>query len=148
MPLSRRACVPYRAPAGPFDGNPLSEWIKSYKTVEALDFDIVAAGHGALFKKIDVMETREYFEDLVAASPRECPKARAWRIEADNPAGEVQGLGAICAPSREEHRSRVRKPQTLSVTATRSPFDRGATFFDAAEAYGPHEVERILDHPQ
>ena len=52
---------------GPFDGNPLSEWIKSYKTVEALDFDIVAAGHGALFKKIDVTETREYFEDLVAA---------------------------------------------------------------------------------
>jgi hypothetical protein len=32
-----------------------------------LDFDIVAAGHGVLFKKIDVTETREYFEDLVAA---------------------------------------------------------------------------------
>jgi len=27
------------------------------------------------------------------------------------------------------------------VTATRSPFDRGVTFFDAAEAYGPHEVD-------
>lgn len=26
----------------------------------------------------------------------------------------------------------------------RSAFDRGVTFFDAAEAYGPHEVERIL----
>lgn len=26
----------------------------------------------------------------------------------------------------------------------RSAFDRGITFFDAAEAYGPHEVERIL----
>ncbi|WP_442935810.1 aldo/keto reductase [Nostoc sp.] len=23
-------------------------------------------------------------------------------------------------------------------------FDRGITFYDAAEAYGPHEVERIL----
>ena len=26
----------------------------------------------------------------------------------------------------------------------RAAFDRGVTFFDAAEAYGPHEVERIL----
>jgi glyoxylase-like metal-dependent hydrolase (beta-lactamase superfamily II) len=51
---------------GPFDGNPLSEWIKSYKTVEALDFDILAGGHGVLFKKADVVETRQYFEDLAA----------------------------------------------------------------------------------
>lgn len=29
-------------------------------------------------------------------------------------------------------------------TIIRSAFDRGVTFFDAAEAYGPHEVERIL----
>ncbi|WP_201798631.1 aldo/keto reductase [Xanthomonas euroxanthea] len=27
---------------------------------------------------------------------------------------------------------------------TRAAFDRGMTFYDAAEAYGPHEVERIL----
>ena len=26
----------------------------------------------------------------------------------------------------------------------RTAFDSGVTFFDAAEAYGPHEVERIL----
>jgi hypothetical protein len=26
----------------------------------------------------------------------------------------------------------------------RTAFDKGVTFFDAAEAYGPHEVERIL----
>jgi aryl-alcohol dehydrogenase-like predicted oxidoreductase len=26
----------------------------------------------------------------------------------------------------------------------RAAFDRGVTFFDAAEAYGPHEVERVL----
>jgi glyoxylase-like metal-dependent hydrolase (beta-lactamase superfamily II) len=53
---------------GPFDGNPLAEWIKSYRTVEALDFDMVAGGHGAaLFTKADVTATREYFEDLVAA---------------------------------------------------------------------------------
>jgi aryl-alcohol dehydrogenase-like predicted oxidoreductase len=33
----------------------------------------------------------------------------------------------------------------LRISGQRSPsFDRGVTFFDAAEAYGPHEVERIL----
>jgi len=52
---------------GPFDGNPLAEWIKSYRTVEALDFDVLAGGHGsALFTKADVIATREYFEDLIA----------------------------------------------------------------------------------
>jgi hypothetical protein len=53
---------------GPFDGSPLAEWIRSYRTVEALDFDIVAGGHGSiLFDKRAVIETRTYFEDLVAA---------------------------------------------------------------------------------
>jgi glyoxylase-like metal-dependent hydrolase (beta-lactamase superfamily II) len=53
---------------GPFDGSPLAEWIKSYRTVEALDFDVLAGGHGgALFTKADVTATRVYFEDLVAA---------------------------------------------------------------------------------
>ena len=53
---------------GPYDGNPLSEWLKSYRAVEALDFDILAAGHGSgLFKKADVAMTREFFEDLIAA---------------------------------------------------------------------------------
>jgi glyoxylase-like metal-dependent hydrolase (beta-lactamase superfamily II) len=52
---------------GPFDGTPLSEWIRSYRTVEALDFDIVAPGHGAPFEKSAVAETRRYLEDLVAA---------------------------------------------------------------------------------
>jgi len=52
---------------GPFDGSPLSEWIRSYRTVEALDFDVIAGGHGALAKKADVTANREFFEDLVAA---------------------------------------------------------------------------------
>jgi len=53
---------------GPFDGSPMSEWIKSYRTVEALDFDIVAGGHGrTLFDKQGVTDTRIYFEDLKAA---------------------------------------------------------------------------------
>lgn len=52
---------------GPFDGSPLAEWIESYRTVEALDFDVLAGGHGALFEKSDVTDTRRYFEDLVSA---------------------------------------------------------------------------------
>lgn len=30
------------------------------------------------------------------------------------------------------------------IAIIRAAFDRGVTFFDAAEAYGPHEVERLL----
>ena len=35
-----------------------------------------------------------------------------------------------------------RRPEMLNII--RTAFDHGVTFFDAAEAYGPHEVERIL----
>jgi glyoxylase-like metal-dependent hydrolase (beta-lactamase superfamily II) len=49
-----------------FDRHPLSEWIRSYRTVEALDFDRVAPGHGSVFDKGVVTETREFFEYLVA----------------------------------------------------------------------------------
>jgi glyoxylase-like metal-dependent hydrolase (beta-lactamase superfamily II) len=50
---------------GPFDGSPLAEWIKSYRTVEGLDFDVLLTGHGsALLDKTAVRETREYFEYL------------------------------------------------------------------------------------
>ena len=52
---------------GPFDGSPLSEWIRSYRTVEALDFDIFAGGHGAVATKADVTANRVFFEELVAA---------------------------------------------------------------------------------
>ncbi len=52
---------------GPFDGTPLSEWIESYRTVEQIDFDVLAPGHGAVFGKAGVTATREYFEDLTDA---------------------------------------------------------------------------------
>ena len=52
---------------GNFDSHPLSEWIRSYRTIEALDFDILAQAHGTpLFTKKDVTEGREFFEYLVA----------------------------------------------------------------------------------
>ena len=53
---------------GNFDQHPMTEWIRSYKSIEALDFDVLAGGHGnVLFKKADVAETRQFFEDLLAA---------------------------------------------------------------------------------
>ena len=36
---------------GAFDGSPMSEWIRSYRAVEALDFDVLAPGHGNTFTK-------------------------------------------------------------------------------------------------
>jgi len=51
---------------GAFDGHPMAEWIKSYRTVEAIDFDVLAPGHGGLFARKDVVEAREFFEDLRA----------------------------------------------------------------------------------
>ena len=50
---------------GPFDGHPLADWIRSYRTLEQLDFDILSGGHGwKTFTKQDITEGREYFEYL------------------------------------------------------------------------------------
>jgi glyoxylase-like metal-dependent hydrolase (beta-lactamase superfamily II) len=50
---------------GMFDQHPLSQWIRSFHTIEDLDFDILAQGHGLHnFTKQDVIDVREYFEDL------------------------------------------------------------------------------------
>ncbi len=52
---------------GMFDQHPLAEWIRSYRTIEGLDFDILAQGHGTVtFTKADVSEGRRFFEDLRA----------------------------------------------------------------------------------
>jgi glyoxylase-like metal-dependent hydrolase (beta-lactamase superfamily II) len=50
---------------GNFDHHPLSEWIRSYKTIEDLDFDKLVQGHGwGMFTKQDVTEGRQFFEYL------------------------------------------------------------------------------------
>jgi glyoxylase-like metal-dependent hydrolase (beta-lactamase superfamily II) len=50
---------------GPFDGHSMDEWIKSYRTIEALDFDISVGGHGTVpFTKADIAEGRVFFEYL------------------------------------------------------------------------------------
>ncbi len=42
----------------------LDEWIESLRRVEAMEFDILAPGHGALGNKANVTAFRNYLEDL------------------------------------------------------------------------------------
>lgn len=50
---------------GPFDYHPMDEWIRSYRTLEALDFDIAVGGHGSgEFTRQDFAEGRGFMEYL------------------------------------------------------------------------------------
>lgn len=56
---------------------------------------------------------------------------------------EVSGIGiGVQNMSRTYQTTIPSRPEMHNII--RTAFDRGVTFFDAAEAYGPHEVERIL----
>lgn len=56
---------------------------------------------------------------------------------------EVSALGlGVQNMSRTYQTTVPYRPEMLQVI--RAAFEQGVTFFDAAEAYGPHEVERIL----
>jgi aryl-alcohol dehydrogenase-like predicted oxidoreductase len=56
---------------------------------------------------------------------------------------EVSGLGLGCQNTSRTYQNTVPiRPDMVQLI--RTAFERGVTFFDAAEAYGPHEVERIL----
>ncbi|MCZ6618231.1 MAG: MBL fold metallo-hydrolase [Gammaproteobacteria bacterium] len=54
-------------PDGSFSGSSMRDWISSLRVVEALDFDIVAPGHGPMARKADVTLARRSWEDLHAA---------------------------------------------------------------------------------
>jgi glyoxylase-like metal-dependent hydrolase (beta-lactamase superfamily II) len=45
----------------------IPDWMESLKRVEAMDFDILVPGHGALGTKADATAFREYMEELHAA---------------------------------------------------------------------------------
>jgi aryl-alcohol dehydrogenase-like predicted oxidoreductase len=56
---------------------------------------------------------------------------------------EVSSIGlGVQNMSRTYQTTVPHRPEMINII--RTAFDRGVTFFDAAEAYGPHEVERIL----
>jgi aryl-alcohol dehydrogenase-like predicted oxidoreductase len=77
--------------------------------------------------------------------------AQAQTTPAAAPAAGRRSLGALEVSSiglgvqnmsRTYQRTIPYRPEMHAII--RAAFDRGVTFFDAAEAYGPHEVERIL----
>ena len=56
---------------------------------------------------------------------------------------EVSSIGlGVQNMSRTYQTTVPRRPEMINII--RTAFDRGVTFFDTAEAYGPHECERIL----
>lgn len=56
---------------------------------------------------------------------------------------EVSSIGlGVQNMSRTYQTTVPNRPEMLNII--RTAFDRGLAFYDAAEAYGPHEVERIL----
>ena len=47
-------------------GAPISEYVNAVKKVEALDFTTAAPAHGPLGTKADIVDHRQYFENLAA----------------------------------------------------------------------------------
>jgi glyoxylase-like metal-dependent hydrolase (beta-lactamase superfamily II) len=50
-----------------FDRRPMTTWIESIRALEALDFDILINSHWESGTKADLVEFRQYLEDLMAA---------------------------------------------------------------------------------
>ncbi len=77
-------------------------------------------------------------------------RAKSSQVAFDTPIGrrrlgklEVSAIGlGVQNISRKYETTVPSRPEVINVI--RKAFDHGVTFFDAAEAYGPHEVERIL----
>lgn len=55
-----------RLPFRDFPNAYIEQWIESLKRIEAMDFDILAPGHGGLGTKADVAANRRYVEELRA----------------------------------------------------------------------------------
>ena len=80
-----------------------------------------------------------------AAAPRSRPKAGTGASIGRRRLGQLEvsciGLG-VQNNSRKYTTEVPYRPEQVALI--RSAFDHGVTFFDCAEAYGPHECERIL----
>ncbi len=55
--------LPYRG----LNNSYMPDWIKAIETVESLDFDILAPGHGEIGTKEDAADHRQYLQDLQSA---------------------------------------------------------------------------------
>jgi len=63
--------VPKRMPFKTLSDAYFPEWMDALGFVESMDFEILAPGHGPLGSKEDVVQHREYLEDLYSAVLRE-----------------------------------------------------------------------------
>ena len=107
-------------------------------------------GEGQCTQKIDFELARRTFlvgtATLAATSLFACKKdAKEQQTLGRRRLGSLEvssiGLG-VQNMSRTYQTTIPSRPEMINII--RTAFDRGVTFFDAAEAYGPHEVERIL----
>ena len=58
--------ITLRAPAGNLiTASMPADWIKALKLVESLGFDLIAPGHGNIGTRADLVDLRQYFEELV-----------------------------------------------------------------------------------
>ncbi|HVJ16435.1 MAG TPA: aldo/keto reductase [Polyangiaceae bacterium] len=102
------------------------------------DFLMAAAGLAAL-PLIGCAATKGSAVRTVASGSGTVPEVERRRLGAL----EVSSLGLGCQNMSRTYPGTVpNRPEQLRII--RTAFERGVTFYDAAEAYGPHEVERIL----
>jgi aryl-alcohol dehydrogenase-like predicted oxidoreductase len=104
-------------------------------------FLIAGAGVAAssLLPYVSVQAGQGSSVDTRAASPQQTASLGNRRLGALN----VSSIGlGVQNMSRKYETTVPYRPEMINVI--RAAFDHGVTFFDAAEAYGPFEVERIL----
>lgn len=117
-----------------------------------MNVDPVSMPRRSLLKGAAALATLPVFAG--ATSHQSSAQSPSAPTQASRPAATLKGrrnLGSLEVSSvgiGVQNMSRTY--QTTIPTRTemhniiRTAFDRGVTFYDAAEAYGPHEVERIL----
>ncbi len=90
---------------GVFDQHPMSEWLRSFRSIEALDWDVLVQGHGLVtFTKADVAELRGFYEDLRNAVTAGMAEGKSLaELKRTAAAGKVQVLGLLRPLARGQH---------------------------------------------
>lgn len=89
------------------------------------------------------LPTATQHPDSVAATPTQNSQASTLIGHRKLGSLEVSSLGIGVQNMTRTYQTTIpTRPEMINII--RTAFDRGVTFFDAAEAYGPFEVERLL----
>ncbi len=96
-----------------------------------------AAGSLAAATLVSGTKSRAEGQTTAASNvPQVSRRRKLGRLEVSSVGLGVQNV------SRKYETTVPHRPEMINII--RTAFDRGVTFFDTAEAYGPHEAERIL----